>query len=54
MTDKYDREKFVKEARAAEDQRLAKQDEWNAKQEAWIKSNGPIPFQVSKLIFDGK
>jgi hypothetical protein len=54
MTEHYNREKFVGEARAAEAQRLAKQDEWNAKQEAWIKSHGPIPFQVPQLIFDGK
>ena len=54
MTDKYDRQKFVEEARAAEAQRLAKQDEWHKKNEELIKKNGPFPFEVPKLIFDGK
>ncbi len=54
MTDSYNREKFVEAARTAEAQRLAKLEEWNRKNEEWIKAHGPIPFEVPKLIFDGK
>jgi hypothetical protein len=54
MTQSYDRQKFVEAARAAEAQRLAKLEEWNRKNEAWIRENGPIPFEVQKLIFDGR
>jgi hypothetical protein len=54
MAKTYDRSKFVQEARELEAQRLANLEEWNRKNEAWIKEHGPIPFQVPKLIFDGK
>jgi hypothetical protein len=54
MTQTYDKEKFLEAAQAAEAQRLAKQGEWNQKNEAWIKEHGPIPFEVPKLIFSGK
>jgi hypothetical protein len=50
----YDRTKFVEQAQAAEEQRLIKEEEWNKKNEAWIRDNGSIPFQVPQLIFDGK
>ncbi|MBI5252691.1 MAG: hypothetical protein HY912_24615 [Desulfomonile tiedjei] len=50
----YDRNKFVAAAQEAEAQRLAKQEEWNKKNEAWIKENGPFPFQTPQLIFDGR
>lgn len=50
----YNRDKFLAEAREAEAQRLIKQQEWNEKNETWIKENGPFPFQPEKLIFDGK
>ena len=53
-TQSYDREKFVETARDLEALRLAKQEEWNEKNQDWIKANGPIPFQVPKLIFGGK
>jgi hypothetical protein len=54
MAQTYDREKFLEKARTNEEQRLAKQEEWNKKNEAWIREHGPIPFQVPKLIFNGK
>jgi hypothetical protein len=50
----YDREKFVETAKALETVRLVNQEEWNEKNQDWIKGHGPIPFQVPKLIFDGK
>ncbi len=50
----YDRAKFVEQAVAAEEERLLKEKEWNKKNEAWVQENGPIPFQVPQLIFDGK
>jgi hypothetical protein len=50
----YDRLKFVEQARKLEEERLAKDDEWRRNNEAWIRQNGPIPFQVPKLFFDGK
>jgi len=57
MTETYNREKFEKfleAAQAAESLRLAKQEEWNQKNEAWTKVHGPLPFQIPKLIFNGK
>ncbi len=54
MTQTYDRQKFLEAAQTAEALRLAKQEEWNQQNEAWIKENGPIPFEVPKLIFNGK
>jgi hypothetical protein len=54
MSEGYDRKKFVAEARAAEDVRLEKLNEFNQKQEAWIHDHGPIPFQCPRLVFDGK
>ncbi|MGB6068746.1 MAG: hypothetical protein WBG50_28385 [Desulfomonilaceae bacterium] len=54
MTEAYNREKFLEAARALEAERLAKLEEWNKKNEAWIKEHGPIPFQVPRLVFDGK
>ncbi len=56
MTEKgsYDRHKFLSEAQEAEAQRLNKLEEWNKKNEAWVKENGPFPFQTPPLIFDGK
>ena len=54
MTQTYDKGKFLEAAQAAEAQRLTKQGEWNQKNEGWIKEHGPIPFQVPKLLFDGK
>jgi len=50
----YDRLKFVEQARASEEERLAKEEAWNLQNQAWIKAYGPIPFEVPKLIFDGK
>lgn len=50
----YDREKFVETAQALEAVRLANQEEWNEKNQDWIKQYGPIPFQVPKLIFGDK
>jgi hypothetical protein len=50
----YDRKKFVEKARSLESERLSKQEEWNQKNEAWIKEHGPIPFQVEKLVFEGE
>lgn len=49
----YDKEKFLQDARTYEDQRITKQEEWNKKNAEWVKVNGPIPFQNSKLVFDG-
>jgi hypothetical protein len=54
MSDGKTKKSFVEEARELEANRLAKQEEWNKQNEAWIKEHGPIPFQVSKLIFDHK
>ena len=54
MAEAYDRAKFLEDARELEAQRLSRLNEWNQKNEAWIKENGPIPFQVPKLIFGGK
>lgn len=54
MTKTYDKEKFLEAAQTAEALRMAKQEEWNRKNEVWIKDNGPIPFEVPKLIFSGK
>jgi hypothetical protein len=50
----HDRLSFVIWAREQEAERLRKQEEWNQKNQAWIKEHGPIPFQVKKLIFDGQ
>ena len=50
----YDRLKFVEKARVLETERLLNQEQWNQKNQVWIKEYGPIPFQVQKLIFDGK
>lgn len=50
----YDRLKFVEQARESEEQRLAKEAAWKQQNQAWIKEYGPIPFEVPKLIFDGK
>jgi len=50
----YDRLKFVEQARASEEERLAKEEAWNLQNQAWIKAYGPIPFEVPKLLFDGK
>ncbi|MBI5572270.1 MAG: hypothetical protein HY914_20170 [Desulfomonile tiedjei] len=50
----HDRLKFVELARTLEADRLLKQEEWNQKNQAWVKEYGPIPFQVQKLFFDGK
>jgi hypothetical protein len=50
----YDRHKFLAEAQEAETQRLAKEVEWNKKNETWIKEHGALPFQTPRLIFDGK
>lgn len=54
MTQDYDRQKFLETTRTLEAERLTKQEEWNRKNEAWVKEHGPIPFQVPKLDFDGK
>ena len=54
MTQTYNKEKFLEAAQAAEAQRLVKQEEWNLKNGARIRKHGPVPFQVPKLIFNGK
>jgi hypothetical protein len=54
MSDGHEKKSFVEEARELEAKRLAKMEEWNKQNEAWIKEHGPIPFQVPKLIFDRK
>ncbi|MBI4965914.1 MAG: hypothetical protein HY913_21730 [Desulfomonile tiedjei] len=50
----YDRLKFVEDARASEQLRLDKVEAWKQQNQPWIKENGPMPFDVPKLIFDGK
>lgn len=54
MEETKGKKSFVEEARELEAKRLAKLEEWNKQNEAWIKEHGPIPFQVPKLIFDRK
>ena len=54
MTQTYDKEKFLEAAQAAEAQRLAKQEEWNHTNLSLDKRARTIPFQVPKLIFNGK
>lgn len=54
MSDGHEKKSFVEEARELEAKRLAKLEEWNKQNEAWIREHGPIPFQVSKLFFDRK
>jgi hypothetical protein len=54
MAEVHEKKSFVEEARELEAKRLEKLAEWNKQHEAWIKENGPIPFQVPKLLFGHK